>query len=348
MVVSLDTIGGQLDKTEGKISLKGIYTTSSQADNDDRTDGGQQTLNSGTSIFFGYRRIRDETDEYNQISPFDSVAGSAPTGSDLTHGGTTSGTQFYRLSDWDGYVHWSNTGDREQPTNLEATGATSGSLTFAWTTPTQVFNNPDLFFLEIYVKECTSITVGQCTPDSSPDKTVTGIDPADSSVTVGGLDPSTRYGATIKLVWDESANSNYLFSDNALYKGAPGTYTGAEGDNTDDGDVYHDTDGCAPQCYALTSAGDPQVFYGVNGAANCVNACTDTTNNLGSTFWSTDAGGNLENIDVGDDIYSSAYNCGPTLKKCNAGYSTYDFFHDTVFCVELGAGGNVDAKSACF
>lgn len=346
-MASLNDVGSKLDKTLDKISLKGIYTTSSQTDNNDRTDGGQQTLNSGTSIFFGYRRIRDETDEYNQISPFDSANGTAPTGSDLTHGGTTSGTQLYRLSDWDGYVHWSNVGDREQPTNFEATDATSGSLTFDWTTPTEVFNNPDVFFLEIYVKECSGILIGQCTPDSSPDKTVTGIDPADSSVTVGGLDPETRYGATIKLVWDETDNANYLFSDNALYKGSPGGYTGAEGGTTGDGDVYHDTDGCAPQCYALTSAGTPQVFYGVNSVADCVTACSDTTNNLGSNFWSTDADGTLENIDIGADIYSSAYDCGPTLKKCNASYSTYDFFHDTAYCVELGAGGNVDDKSAC-
>lgn len=271
MVASLKGVGDHFRKTDGptganKISLIGIYTTSSANNIGDR-DANDQTVSTGTSVYFGYRRIKDSTggtaaEEYAQTSPFDVVAGTAPSDTDTTHGGVTTGTQFYRLADWDGYVHWQGstspyrerptaftliTNDCDQGNNCCGTGTRSKNgiswkngcnperIAFSWTLPSQPTDDPEYndgkWTQRFYLNNCSDqsnpcLGAGDIASSSGYD-VLQGI--ANYTTTTdtieSGLVENRVYTATIITIWDDTGIGGDGY-DHHSYPASPSSPTG--------------------------------------------------------------------------------------------------------------------------
>jgi hypothetical protein len=363
MAASLSSVGNKLKKS-GTISLKGIYAT-----------GSGQTVDSpgSTPISFGYRRIQDDggTNEYAQVSPFDVVASQsgtpttfAPDPDNTAYGGTTAGTQFYSLAQWDGYVHWqgSTSPYRERPTafgflttdcdqgsNCCGTGTYTSSsseymwssgcnpegITFTWSKPTQPTDNPDynsLFAQTLYIRECTGTN---CTSPDTPASSSLRDVQRDFDYTVTSWRETTlnsegsQYSATVITRWKDTG----IGGTTTFYHSYPAAFTTPSGPNCT---------GCGASIYS------PQEIYFQVGT------CDDCTS-MGTVYTSTgtipagllamsEAGTKysngatvFQNLTSGDCLFNGT-TAGLVCTRCSGGALSGDWVAHTTSTSPCGGG----------
>jgi len=360
MVASLGGVGDKFRKT-GTISLIGIYTTASADFHGtgvgDKTAGQpDQTLNSGTSVYYGYRRIKDANDEYAQVNPHDHIGGTAPTASDSTHGGTFSGTHFYRLSDWDGYAHF--TGDRERPTSFAlvttdcdqgsnccgtgthtadsgqvmwSNGCNPESVSFTWSRPAAPENHPEYenyWGQIIYLRQCGATNCTGYPASSSLRDIQVGLNYDTTNYELTNVNTEgAQYSVTIISTWNDTdqlsgGTTQEHHSNPASFTTptAPGcTNCGATANTPQE--IYFQVGTCSD----CTSMG---TVYKFSGGTACP-ACGITDADLGTTTVYSVGATVFQNLTAGDCLYEST-TAGAVCVRCSGGQlSGVDFVAST-------------------
>jgi hypothetical protein len=326
-MASLKSTAQSLQKTTGPAtvvySLKGIYTTSSAANIGDRTSG-EQTL-TGTTGYYGYDRIADSTDEYEQINPFAVEDGHAPDPANFPPSPIS-----YSLAAWDQYEFNHYNASRAKSTNFDLTSIGYTTANFSWTLPSGYSRNTGELQQYLYIDNC-----GVDCEASGSDCCGANVNDV-SSFNKTGLSNGQNYSATLKTDWDSKGTGfNRFESDKASLKG-----TLTNGTPNTFGGIGFTTDTCPPNCVLL---GTNHVLTNTAPGGSCLGAGGS------QNVYSDDVGsGPLSNTSNGDCLHTtqgalcdgSNYLCGSTVGT--------QYVHDGTYWVEVNASGCIiDGPTAC-
>jgi hypothetical protein len=320
---SLKSVAQVLKKTTGPAtvvySLKGIYTTSSAANIGDRTSG-EQTL-TGATGYYGYDRIADSTDEYEQINPFAVEDGYAPDPANWPPSPIS-----YSLAAWDLYVTNHFSAPRAKSTSFDCTNITDTTATFTWTRAAGYTRNTAELDQRVYVDTCDSDPFGACDgcglAEASSSSACCDFNAADAETgTATTLTEGTCYVATVTTLWDGKGTGMNKYESDTADSVAEVNLTEGIG-ITSEGGIYFRT--AYTNCQQIANPG----YDGTTG----FNACNGTS--VG-TLYSPNGASSISTLSVNDNIFTDS--------DCTSGLVSDDFVSDLMHSVDTNGGGTVSA-----